>query len=372
MINLKTLSWYLFRSYCGYFLTILFLLTGILVIANIFDLLQKFKNIYIPFHFFWRFTLYKIPYLLSQVASLISFIAMLFFLKNLTKNNELITILSSGVHIWRILVIPVFTVLILGIGFTAILDPIGALGLQKYEVLETKLLKKRVNEVTVSKSGLLVFESYQGNNHQKNNYQRNNQIIQTQSINLAARRLNNVTILLIGSDNSFLKRIDAKYAIAKEGSLDLNQVKVFTGTEHKNYDSLTIPTNLSIDHLAENFPAPEMVSIWKLPELIKQLLKSGVPVINYQIYYYKQLFKPIMMIATVILASCFISLRQRDNSQEKILIIGLFVGFIVYSLSEILLKILAYNSLSLITAILLPSMLIFFISNFIILHYKEI
>nr|WP_253308311.1 LptF/LptG family permease [Rickettsia endosymbiont of Ceutorhynchus assimilis] len=362
MINLKTLSWYLFRSYCGYFLTILFLLIGILIISNIFDLLQKFKNIYVPFHFFWRFTLYKIPYLLNQIASLISFTAMLFFLKNLTKNNELIAILSSGIHIWRILIIPAFTALILGIGFTAILNPIGVLGLQKYELLETKLLKKKATEVTISKSGLLFFESYQGNN----------QIIQTQSINLPEKKLNNITILFISDNNSFLKRIDAKYAIANKGNLSLKTVKAFTNGTLKTYDNLTIPTNLSIDHLAEKFALPEMVSIWRLPKLIKQLLNSGVPVINYQIYYYKQLFKPIMMVATVILASCFISLRQRDNSQEKILIIGLFIGFIVYSLSEILLKILAYNNLSLIAAILLPSMLVFFISNFIILHYKEI
>jgi len=362
MINLKTLSWYLTKLYSKCFFIILFLLIALLIISNVFDLLQKFKNIYVPFDFFWRFILYKIPYLLNQISSLISFTAMLFFLRNLTKNNELTAILSSGIHIWQVLIIPCIVTLILGIAFTTILNPIGALGLQKYELLETKLTKKTPNEAVISKSGLLFFEALNGEN----------QIIQTQFINVSEKKLNNVTILFIDNNNNFLKRIDALYAIIENKSLHLNRVKVFTKDKTNTYNSLTIATGLSINNLVNKFIHPEMVSVWKLPKLIDELLNSGLPIINYQIYYYKQLFKPIMMMATIILASCFISLKQRDNSQERILLLGLFSGFIVYSLSEILLKVLTYNNISLIAAILLPSMLIFFISNFIILHYKEI
>ncbi|HJD55446.1 MAG TPA: LptF/LptG family permease [Rickettsia endosymbiont of Pyrocoelia pectoralis] len=362
MINLKTLSWYLTKLYSKCFFIILFLLIGLLVISNIFDLLQKFKNMYVPFSFFLRFIFYKIPYLLNQVSSLISFTAMLFFLRNLTKNNELTAILSSGIHIWQVLIIPCIITLILGIIFTAILNPISVLGLQKYDFLEAKLTKKAAHEAVISRSGLLFFESLNGEN----------QIIQTQFVNIAEKKLNNVTILFIDNNNSFLKRIDALYGIIENKALHLNRVKVFTKDGMKAHNSLTIPTNLSINNLVNKFIRPELVSIWNLPKLINELFNSGLPIINYQIYYYKQLFKPIMMMATIILASCFISLQQRDNTQEKTLILGLFAGFIVYSLSEILLKILTYNNLSLIAAILLPSMLIFFISNFIILHYKEI
>lgn len=362
MINLKTLSWYLTKLYSRCFFIILFLLIILLVISNIFDLLQKFKNIYVPFSFFLRFIFYKIPYLLNQIASLISFTAMLFFLKNLTKNNELTAILSSGIHIWQVLIIPCIITLILGMIFTAILNPISVLGLQKYELLEAKLTKKTAHEAVISRSGLLFFEALKGEN----------QIIQTQFVNIAEKKLNNVTILFIDNNNSFLKRIDALYGIIENKTLHLNRVKVFTKDGMKAYNNLIIPTNLSINNLVNKFIRPELVSIWNLPKLINELLNSGLPIINYQVYYYKQLFRPLMMMATIILASCFISLRQRDNTQEKTLILGLFSGFIVYSLSEILLKILTYNNLSLIAAILLPSMLIFFISNFIILHYKEI
>jgi len=362
MINLKTLSWYLAKLYSKCFFIIIFILIALLIVSNIFDLLQKFKNIYVPFNFFWRFILYKIPYLLNQVSSLISFTAMLFFMRNLTKNNELTAILSSGIHIWQVLIVPCIVTLILGTAFTTVLNPIGALGLQKYDQLESKLMKKTPNEAIISKSGLLFFEALNGEN----------QIIQTQFINISEKKLNNVTILFIDNNNNFLKRIDALYGIIENKFLHLNRVKVFTKDGASTHNNLIIPTNLSISNLVNKFIQPEMVSIWSLPKLIDELLNSGLPIINYQIYYYKQLFKPIMMMATVILASCFVSLRQRDNSQEKMLIFGLFSGFIVYSLSEILLKILTYNNLSLIAAILLPSTLIFFISNFIILHYKEI
>lgn len=361
MVSLKTLNRYFLKSYCNYFFTILLLLIGILIISNIFDFLQKFKNIYIPFHLFWRFALYKIPYLLNQIAPLISFIAMLFFLRNLTKNNELIVSLTSGIHIWQILITPIIATFILGIGFILILNPLGAKGLQKYDLLEAKLLNRRSTETIIFQSGLLFFEVYSDQN----------QIIQARSINMLEERLNNLTVLFIDSHNKFLKRIDAESAILKNNELQLRNVKVLNSEKRATYDTLNIPTNLSINNLVKNLALPETISVWELPNLIKQLSNSGIPVIDYQIYYYKQLFKPLMMIATLVLASCFINLNIRDNSQEKTLIIGIFSGFVIYSLSEILLKVLAYNNLSLIAAILLPSMLIFFISNFIILLYKE-
>ncbi len=79
--------------------------------------------------------------------------------------------------------------------FTTILNPIGTIGLQKYELLEAKLTKKALSEGIISKSGLLFFESL--NNE--------TQIIQTQFINVAEKKLNNITILFVDHNNSFFK-----------------------------------------------------------------------------------------------------------------------------------------------------------------------
>jgi len=358
MINFNTLFTYLFKLYLGYFIAVLVIISGALVLSNIFDVLQKFKTIHVPTNLVWKLVLYKIPYLLGEIASLISFISTLFFLRRLTKYNELVTILCSGHPIWKIFIIPVIAAFLIGVIFVTIVNPIGVYGLQKHEKLEKILTKKNQGNFIVAQSGLLFFEEYN----------KENRIIQAKSMNITTKELKDLTILFVDSNNNLLKRIDANSAILSEGNFKLISSIVITNDDSIIHDNLTIPTNLSIGNFTDRFIVPEMISIWKIKSSINKFLKFGLPIINYQIHYYKLLFKPLTMVSTVILASCFISIRQRDNSQVKMLVSGLFLGFIIYSLIEIFLRILVYKGIEPILAVLLPTFFLMFISNFIILH----
>lgn len=271
------------------------------------------------------------------------------------------TILSGGIHIWRIIVIPVFATIFLGGILITICGPIGIVGLQKYESLVSKLTKNRQNNLVISKSGLLFFE----------NYQDDKRIIQAESIDLIHNQLNNINILFLNNDNSFLKRIDASHASLINGNFKFTSARIFDQQNYQQVENIDISTNLSINNLLNSFINPEMISIWDLPDVIKQLIAAGLPTSNYQVYYYKQLFKPIIMATTIILAACFFSLKQRDNSQEKLLIIGLFLGFISYCLLEILVKTLNYNGSPAFLAVLLPNICMLFLCNFVIMHYKD-
>ena len=361
MINLKTLSIYLFTQYIRYFIAVLLIITGALILSNIFDVLQKFKTIHISTNLIWKLVLYKIPYLLGEIATLISFISMLFFLRQLTKYNELVVILCSGIHIWKIFIVPVVTTFLIGIIFVMVLNPIGTYGLQKYEKLERTLTNKRHHDFIVMQSGLLFFEEYNAGNR----------VIQVKSINLATGELKDLTILFVDSNNYLIKRIDADSAILSDGYLKLVTLKITTDNDSKEYKNLTIPTNLSISNFTERFVPSEMISIWNIKSCINKFTKFGLPIINYQIHYYKLLFKPLIMIATVIFASCFMSLTQRGNTQVKVLAGGLFGGFVIYSLLEIFLRILVSNGIDPIFSVLLPIFFLIFISNFAILHLHE-
>ena len=361
MINLKTLSIYLLTSYIRYFIAVLLVVTGALILSNIFDVLQKFKTIHIPSELIWKLVLYKIPYLLGEISALISFVSMLFFLRQLTKYNELVIILCSGNHIWKVFIVPVVTTFLIGIIFVAVVNPIGTYGLQQYEKLERSLINKKHRDFIIIQSGLLFFEEYNGTNR----------IIQAESINLTTKELKEVTILFIDSGNSLLKRIDADSAILNDGNFKLLKLTITTDDNSQEYEDLTIPTNLSMNDFTGRFISSEMISIWNIKSYIDKFTKFGLPVINYQVHYYKLLFKPFVMVSIVIFASCFISLKQRTNTQAKVLARGLICGFAVYSLLEIFLRVLISNGIDPIFAILLPNFFLICISNFVILHLHE-
>lgn len=361
MFCYRTLFIYIFKLYCRSFGIILCVFIGVLLLSNAFDILQKFKSTYISSQLFWKLVLYKIPYLINEISVLISFVAMVVFLRMITKYNELIVILCNGMPLWRVLAVPIIATFLLGIFITTIINPLGVYGIKKYEQVAAKLIKKRYNNLTISQFGIFFFEEY---GHE-------NRIIQTQSINPTTYEMHNVIILFVDHKNRFIKRIDAPYMKLSNNSLQLTKPKVITDNNIENYESLIIPTALSINNIMNSFIAPEMISFWELPSVINTLLKIGLPASNYQIYYYKQLFKPLMMVATAILSCCFLSLRLRDNSHKKMLVNGVVLGFASYTAIEIILRMLAYSGIKPILAVLLPICLIIFIGNFIILHLYE-
>lgn len=361
MFKYKTLFFYLSRLYCKYFISVAAVFSIVLALSNAFDILQKFKSITLSSKFFWKFVLYKVPYLLNEITPLISFISMLFFVARLTKHKEIIIILGNGISLQRLLFIPVISALLIGILTTAIVNPLGAYGLQKYEYLEAKLTGKKHKSFVVIHQGLLLFEEYNDESR----------IISARSVDLKLNKLTDLTILRVDSENNFLSRIDAGSAILDEGSFNLSKAKIVADDSSSAFDELVIPTNLSINYFTHSLIMPEMISIWNLRSSINKFLSSGISVINYQIYFYKQLAKPLLMCATVMLGGCFISLSQRSNSQKKLFAIGLLTGFLAYSVIEIVSRILAYNGLAPEFAIMLPIFLLMLMSNFVVLHFNE-
>lgn len=361
MFKLKTLVHYVFRLYSGYFAAIFLIIAGVLILSCAFDILQKFKSVTIPAGVFWKFVLYKVPYLLNETMVLISFISTLFFWQSLVKYNELLIILSSGVPFWRILGVAALTSFFFGLLTIMVLNPIGTYGLGRYEQLSAKLNNKRQSDVIKIEEGLLSFEKYEDSRR----------LIQARSLNIDAKELYDVNIIFIDKKNAFLKRIDAGRAKLDEGVIKLSSAKIITKTDLEDSIDMVIPTKLTISDFKDSLVSPEVVSFWELPALITKLSNSGITVTNYQIYYYKQLFKPMTMVAMIILASCFIRLEGRGNVNIARLGMATFVGIITYFLLEIIIKLLAYNGIAPMASVLLPIFLIIFISNFLVLHLQE-
>lgn len=379
MFNSKTLNFYLLKLCFASFLVISLIIAALLFISNIFDVLQKFKSLYLPSHLFWKLSIYKIPYLLSELSPLVSFISSLFFLQKMTKNNEFLIILVSGVQSWKIFLIPIITSFLLGIFTVAALSPIGAYGLMKYEHLEAKLTKKKQTGVTITKNGISFFEQYKSiNNLQKHTSSTNfgsnyhyNRIIHAKSISVPSNQLHDVIILFIDQENQFIKRIDSKIAKIQDNQIILYNTRLFDSYGSYKLEEIKLPTHLSMDNFTDSFMPPETFSIWNIQTTISKFLKSGLPVLHYKIYYYKQLFRPLMMIATAMIACCFVTLNNRKKSQKLVFASALIIGFAIYSIIEISSKLLAYNQFDPILSILLPIILVILISNFIILHLHE-
>ncbi len=361
MVIYPTISKYLARKFSGYLFLISLVIIVVLAVAGAFGILQKFKSIYITPEDFWLLVLLKIPYLFNEISGIIGFISTILFLRYLSNHNELIVIVSSGMPLWRIFAMPILLSFGFGAIIVAVINPIASYSLKEYERIEAALEKdKSQNSFFVANTGIFFYEKYQNTNR----------IIQARSINAAKKSISEIVILVVDSKNQLIQRIDSHHAELDNNQLDLHDPIISTPDENLKLAGLYLPTNLSIDKLLQRFTPPEMVSIWYLPDLIDKLTNSGLPIISYQLYFYKQLFKPLTMAAMVFLACWFLNLDPR-NSAAKTLTLALIIGIFTYFSLEIALRILTYGGLSPLFATLLPILFIILISNFVILHFQE-
>lgn len=359
-----TLFRYLMRSYLGRFGLVLLVVSIGLLLSNSFDTLNRFKSVTFTLPLFLSLISLKLPYLIIEIMPMIVFISTLFFLYYLSRTQQLVSIWATGTSTWRILLPVVISALLIGSIATTIMQPVSSMLIGKYDAKEAKLLKRRSNQATLSNSGVMIAEDY-------NNERR---VIIVRSVDISANKLYGVTILFIDEDNNFISRLDADSASLHEGQFMLYDVKTYDdeAVGHlKNEESRSFGTDISIDRFEKGLASPEHVSFWQLPRLIQKLQQAGMPTSRYTVYYYKQLFKPLMMIAVCFMAFCFINPQQNRVSGAQSFALGVFVGFVVYLMSEICIAMLMYQGLGVVAASLCPMLVIILLSAFAILHLHE-
>lgn len=361
MIIERTFFLYFSKLFAKYFVVTSFVISCLLLVTNIFDVLQNFRSVDISMGNFWRLISFKIPYLFNEIAIILSFISTLLFLLSLAKNNELVVILSNGVPIWKVFIVPVIGSFLIGVFIVAFIQPIGTYGLREYERIESRVKDVSYMKFVVSKSGIFFFEKIEDGNR----------IIQASSIHIPEKSLNNVTILFLDINNNLIKRIDSKKVILNEGKLKISSPVIIENDISNQLNYLEMETKLSTDNLINRFISPEKILLWKLAESIEKFESSGFSVTKYQLYYYKQLFKPIAMMAMSFVACWFIILNIKGNIGPKNGAFSIIVGISSYAFLEFAFRILAYSGLSIMLATLLPILFIILISNFVILHLQE-
>ncbi|NOR45502.1 MAG: LptF/LptG family permease [Candidatus Delongbacteria bacterium] len=88
-----------------FFITLLFAMVAMImiyVIIDLFDHLNKFLDAKMPLMGFIIYYTLKIPEIISQIFPIVSFMSLLFTLGNLSKYQEIVAMMTSGISLTRI------------------------------------------------------------------------------------------------------------------------------------------------------------------------------------------------------------------------------------------------------------------------------
>lgn len=357
------LSLYLMRHY---FFNFMMLLLGLLAVIYLFDTVELLRRAAkvddLPLSIILMMGLYKLPEVGQLVFPFaVLFSAMLTFWQ-LTRRHELVIVRSAGLSVWQFIAPILLVALAIGIAKICLINPLGALLVSRYENLEVEHFNKETSLITLSEQGLWLKQSDENGTA----------ILHSAKIQMPEWVLDKVMVFFFTNENDFLRRIDANSAKLQNGQWNFTKATInVPSTPPEKADFLTLGTDLTINKLENSFSAPETISFWKLPSYIKILEGTGFDSTGLRIHFQNLLSQPLLFMAMILLAGT-VSLRtSRMNGGSTLIVLGVFIGFIVFFSSSFLQALGASQQIPIVVAAWFPAIISFLLGLGVLMALED-
>lgn len=323
-----TLSGYIGRQFATWVLGSFAAIMAIVFLLDFIELLRRGagkENAY--FAVLLQMALLKLPNMAQQILPFAVLFGSMLAFTRLTRTNELVVARAAGVSVWQFMMPAILVALTLGAIKVAMLNPISSVMIERFHSLEDTVLRNRADSfLSVGRGGLWIRE--RSDDRQL--------VLNARTAHEKEARLGDVMVLVFDGQDRFQRRIDAREALLADGKWTLRDVVVTTAQNRpERLSQVSLPTNLTVDNIQDSFASPETMSFWELPGFIEVLENAGFSAIKHRLYWHAELASPLLMVAMVLIAATFsLRLTRRGNTLTWASS-GLFFGFLLYFLSDI-------------------------------------
>ncbi|RMF34118.1 MAG: LPS export ABC transporter permease LptG [Alphaproteobacteria bacterium] len=328
-----TLFLYLVRRFLGTLLAAVIVVLALIVLIDLVELMRRTANSDATV---WDLLGLALLHALPVAGTTFPFVMMLSSMAcftRLARSSELVVARASGLSGWRILMPAVLSAAILGVVGFAVLNPLSAAMLQRYETLEARFLRGQESLLSISREGLWL--------RQADTFGQT--VIRAEHANSAGTRLYGVSLFEFGRDNQLLGRIEAEEAELLPGEWRLHDVMRWnfdpanpnTPPKRVREDSRSVATDLTSDRILESFASPDAIGFWDLPEFIETLRASGFSALRHQMHFDRELTKPLLFSAMVLLGAAFSMGSARLSRIGLMLLAATLTGFALFFISDI-------------------------------------
>ena len=357
-----TLTGYVARQFTVWYLSFLFGLLGVILLATAVDLLDRLANKDASLAVVIEMVLLKLPFLTQEVMPFTVLFAGLACFWRLTRSHELVVTRAAGISVWQILV-PVLGVALLVGGITVmVLNPLAAVLLGRFEQFEAKYIHNQASTLSVSRQGLWLRQADEGGQS----------VIHASRITDQDMTLYNVIVFRFAEGDHFIGRIDAERAILRPGHWQLsNAWKSSPGTREIFVAKLDIPTQLSREKILDSFAPPETISFWGLPDFIELLENAGFSATHHKLQFHRLLATPLLLAALVLLAASFSLRPQRQGRVGLVILGGVLAGFLLYFISNIVFALGLSGEIPVILSAWTPASVTLMLGIAVLLHLED-
>ena len=280
------------------------------------------------FHIALIMTGLRLPFLAQEtVPFAVLFGSMLAFWR-LNRTSELVAIRASGVSVWQFLAPAIGVALLFGALKLTALNPLAAVTYAKFEQLENRYLKGSVSLLAVSANGIWLRQADESGQS----------VIYAQRVAADRMLLSKVIVILYDGLDHFAARVDAESAQLQAGHWELIDARVTRPDQPTEpRPTYQIKTELTLDKIQESFASPQTISFWELPRFIKVMEATGFSALSHRLHFESLMAEPLLLCAMVLIGAVFSLRHNRRSGVAVALAGGIFTGFLLYFLSDLVL-----------------------------------
>jgi lipopolysaccharide export system permease protein len=277
---MKIIFRYLVSEYIAKLAGVVSIAILVLTISNVFDALTRFRAIDVELGMLAQLVYLKIPYLISEISPILAMITSLLFVNHLLKSNQLANLFGSGFSILLIIKVVCAVNLIFAIIVLFVLSPGGSILLHKYEKLEQLINSGATNFVD---NLLLKEDGIYGQ-----------QFIYIERLNKKDASITNPIVMIL-QERIFASRINCKSGLLKQGCWQLADCVIYQNGAQQKQEHYLLNSQIRIDDILDYIEPIYNVPFWRIPGIINTSEKLGMPTITLELYYYKQLLRPLLI-----------------------------------------------------------------------------
>ncbi len=313
-------------------------------------------------------SLLKMPGLFEEILPFAVLLTAVLVYRRLSLDSEIDVIRSIGVSAWRFLRPAVMAAALISVFSVTILNPIAVTLNSLYEVQEEIAKGESTKDKSIIQSNswirdkvgdkyyLITLDRVLPISYQKDKF-----------------RILSGNIRIQDQESNLLEQYLFKSAIISNKDWKLSDIEYinYKTSETKNFDELTLTTNLPASSLIERSIPAEFLTFWQLPKNIRILKKAGLNTSQHRLYFLNKLSMPILYIALCILGAILALRPSRRGGGIFVTAASIASGFLIWSCSSIVFSLGLEGNMPAVAAAWLPSLIAIMISLTLILYRED-
>lgn len=258
------------------------------------------------------------------------------------RTNEAVAMRSSGISGILVLASPAVAAFCIGIAIVAVLGPINA-SISKSAQNRISILQGNEQQVFIEIGGYFWFRQVLDNRPAILKATHTDQGILYEDLHIflfenegepiehifakTAELMKDISTKISSDNKSGLGMCIQDYSIFKLNS-DPRQILPNDG------EVTCFNSKLTVEEIRESFNAPQQVPIWRLPSLIELLEFSGFSTTRYRLQLHKELAKPFLLAAMVLIGGVFTMQHNQSINLASMIIVAIFCVLTIIFVQE--------------------------------------